>query len=164
MSIDTLSTTRNQKVKDVLPSEGVAVMPVTIRLAGVPVGKGRARFVRATGHAFTPEKTRNYESALRVAAGEAMIGRTPIEGPLTVSVMAAFPVPASWSKKKQQAALANLVRPTGKPDADNLLKALDALNQIVFRDDAQIVEAHVGKAYSATPELVVIVRPLTILS
>lgn len=164
MSIDTLSTTRNQKVKDVLPSEGVAVMPVTIRLAGVPVGKGRARFVRATGHAFTPEKTRNYESALRVAAGEAMIGRTPIEGPLTVSVVAAFPVPASWSKKKQQAALANLVRPTGKPDADNLLKALDALNQIVFRDDAQIVEARVSKMYSDIPELIVIVRPLTILS
>lgn len=134
--------------------------PVHIRLAGVPVGKGRARFVRATGHAFTPQKTRNYESALRVAAGEAMNGRPPIEGPLCVEVIAAFPVGASWSRRKKEAALVGALRPTGKPDADNLLKALDALNQIVFRDDAQIVEASVSKTYSDVPGLSVIVTPL----
>lgn len=131
--------------------------PITIRLAGVPVGKGRARFVRSTGHAFTPQKTRNYESALRIAGGEAMVGRAPLEGPLSVSVVAAFPVPTSWSLKKKQAARDGTVRPTGKPDADNLLKTLDALNQIVYRDDAQIVEATIRKVYSETPGLCVIV-------
>lgn len=134
--------------------------PITIRLAGAPHGKGRPRFVRETGHAFTPAKTRSYEAALRIAAGEAMTGQTPMEGPVSVTVLACFPIPVSWSKKKQLAAVTGDIRPTGKPDLDNLLKALDALNEIVFRDDAQIVEAVITKTYSTLPSLIVTVRPL----
>jgi Holliday junction resolvase RusA-like endonuclease len=114
---------------------------VTIRLAGTPHGKGRARFVRATGHAFTPAKTRSYEAALRVAAGEAMAGQAPFDGPVSVVVTALFPIPQSWSQKKQLAAARGEIRPImrGGFDADNILKSLDSFNEIVFRDDAQIV-------------------------
>ncbi len=39
--------------------------------------------------------------------------------------------------------------PTGKPDLDNLLKILDALNGLAFEDDAQIVVVtHLAKAYA----------------
>lgn len=135
---------------------------VTIRLAGVPVGKGRPRFARATGHAYTPGKTRTYEAALRVAAGEAMDGREPVEGPVAVQIIAAFPIPQSWSKKKRYAALVGEVRPTGRPDLDNLLKALDAFNEIVFRDDAQIVQARISKVYATVPALTIVVDPLVL--
>ncbi len=73
--------------------------------------------------------------------------------------MAAYPIPRTWSKKKKRAAFLGTTRPTGRPDADNLLKALDSFNEIVFRDDAQIVEAHVLKIYSDMPALTVTVRP-----
>lgn len=129
--------------------------PIVIRLDGEPVGKGRPRFVRETGHAYTPAHTRSYEVALRLAGQDAIGIREPLEGPLAVYVEALFPVPASWSKKKRAEALAGRVQPTVKPDADNLLKVLDALNEVVWRDDKQIVEAHVLKRYSAKPALVI---------
>lgn len=128
---------------------------ITISLPGIPQGKGRPRFVRKTGHAFTPAKTRSYESMLQGVAIDAMRGLNPIEGPVRVEVEAYFPVPASWSKAKRSAALLGITRPAKKPDADNLLKILDALNEVVFHDDAQIVSATVDKHYSDQPRLVV---------
>lgn len=132
---------------------------IVIELAGVPVGKGRPRFVRRTGNAFTPDKTRNYETNLRLAAQDVMSGAAPLEGPLCVTVHARFPVPQSWSKKKQALALSGDVRPTVAPDADNLLKVLDALNEVAFRDDKQIVEARVVKSYSERPCMRVEIAP-----
>jgi Holliday junction resolvase RusA-like endonuclease len=130
-------------------------MEIVISLPGVPQGKGRPRFVRKTGHAFTPAKTRSYESLLQGAAIDAMRGFSPIEGPIRAHVEAYFPVPASWSKAKQASARLGMLRPAKKPDADNLLKILDAFNEVVFRDDAQIVSATVDKHYSDQPRLVV---------
>lgn len=43
--------------------------------------------------------------------------------------------------------------PTSKPDPDNIMKGLDALNEVVFRDDKQIVDARVIKSYSERPAL-----------
>ena len=133
--------------------------PIVIRLAGEPEGKGRARFSRKTGRAFTPAKTRSYEGALRLAAQDVMGERDPLEEAVFVTVTAGMPVPASWSEKKRQMALAGLVWPTSRPDADNFAKCCDALNEIVFRDDKQIVALTVVKTYSARPELLIVVRP-----
>lgn len=130
---------------------------VRIELAGEPKGKGRPRFVRATGAAYTPKPTRDYESALRLAAQAAMAGAPPLDGPLTISLRAEFSVPRSWPKKKQAAALAGDIQPTGRPDLDNLVKMLDALNTIVWRDDSQIVSGTIMKAYSDRPRLLVTV-------
>lgn len=132
--------------------------PVQIILSGEPQGKGRPRFVRATGHAFTPARTRSYESALRYAAQESMAGATPLDGPLCVIVVAIFPVPASWSAKKRAAALRCEIWPTVKPDADNLLKVMDALNEVAFHDDKQIIDARVVKRYGDRPRLVIEIR------
>jgi Holliday junction resolvase RusA-like endonuclease len=136
------------------------LQPITITLSGAPVGKGRPRFVRKTGHAFTPASTRRYEDVLRYAAQVEMNGRAPIEGPVRVEVTALFPIPASWSKKKRSAAEAGFVYATVKPDSDNLLKVLDSLNEVVWRDDKQITDARIVKGYSTAPRYVVTVTPL----
>jgi len=131
---------------------------ITVEISGVPKGKGRPRFVRATGHAFTPQPTRSYESALKYSAHLAMTGKVPLEGPLRIELSALFPIPASWSQKKKAAAAAGNLRPTGRPDLDNLMKMLDAFNGVVWRDDAQVVSASIRKAYSDKPRLVVTVE------
>lgn len=133
---------------------------IMIELSGIPKGKGRPRFVRATGIAFTPADTRKYESALRYAAQEAMGSRVPLEGLVSVAVEAHFPVPQSWSRKKRDQALAGLIRPATKPDADNLLKCVDSFNEIVFRDDKQIVDARISKFYSDRPRLSICIEPV----
>jgi Holliday junction resolvase RusA-like endonuclease len=134
--------------------------PVIIRLAGEPKGKGRPRFARASGRAFTPAATRSYEAALRYAAQETMGERPLMVGALEILVVANFPVPKSFSKAKRLAALAGEARPTVKPDVDNLLKTIDALNGVVFEDDKQIVSATVQKFYSDRPDLTIRVMPM----
>jgi Holliday junction resolvase RusA-like endonuclease len=129
-----------------------------IELAGNPMGKGRPRFSRASGRAYTPEKTRNFETNLRLAAQDVMAGRAPIEGAVSVRVEAYFPVPQSWSVKKRSAALLGVTRPTSRPDWENIAKMLDAFNEIVWRDDAQVVEGFIAKYYSDRPRLRIEVR------
>jgi Holliday junction resolvase RusA-like endonuclease len=121
---------------------------IVIELAGEPRGKGRPRFARRTGHAYTPQKTASYEAMLRHEAALAMADRPPFEGALSVRVRAFFQVPQSWSAKKRAAALAGTIRPTKRPDWENVAKMLDAFNGVVWRDDSQIVSGLIEKHYS----------------
>ena len=135
---------------------------ITIELAGVPVAKGRPRFVRKTGMAFTPAHTRQYESHLRLAAQQAMDGLPMLQGALLMRVRVTLPVPASFSKRRREAALAGLEWPAKRPDWDNYGKAAsDAMNTIVFNDDSQIVDARVVKQYGERPGLRIEVGPIT---
>jgi Holliday junction resolvase RusA-like endonuclease len=133
--------------------------PITITIDGAPVGKARPRVTRA-GIAFTPAATRSYGTHLAWAAQAAMVGRKPLTGPLRLTVEAFLPVPRSWSQKRQRAAVAGLVRPTGKPDLDNVIKNCDALNAIVWTDDTQVVAISASKRYSDKPRLVLTIDTL----
>jgi Holliday junction resolvase RusA-like endonuclease len=60
-------------------------------------------------------------------------------------------VPVSWAVKRQVAALNGDAVP-GKPDLDNVAKAiLDACNGIAYVDDKQVARLTVSKAYSTEP-------------
>jgi Holliday junction resolvase RusA-like endonuclease len=138
----------------------VSVAPITIRLAGEPRGKGRPRISTRNGfaRAYTPEKTRNYEAALRMAGQDAMAGRPPLDGAISVVIVAALSIPDSMSKGKRLMALSGSLHPTKKPDADNIFKCLDALNGVVWTDDKNIVRADFMKVYAAEPCLTIQVR------
>lgn len=133
---------------------------INIVLAGAPMGKQRVRFSRATGRAFTPERTVNYESRLALAGQEAMRGQPPMEGPLAVDMNVYMAIAESKPKKWKAAAMAGAERPTKKPDLDNFAKMLDALNLIVWIDDSQIVRLQTAKFYSDAPRLEIAVRQL----
>lgn len=121
---------------------------------GAPVGKGRPRATAIGGRArlYTPAKTVAYEGLVAMAAREAMAGRPLLEGAVALNVHVGCPIPASWSRRKQAQALAGEVMPTTKPDASNIVKAVeDGLNGVAWRDDVQIVDLQVRKRYSAVP-------------
>lgn len=128
---------------------------IIIRMPGTPKGKGRPRF--ANGKVYTDRKTQHYETSLAWLARTVHRG-PPIEGPVSVRVVANFPIPKSWPKEKQFLARTGQLAHTGKPDADNILKIIDALNGIVWKDDSQIRMASVTKAYSLEPGLIIVVR------
>jgi len=132
---------------------------IVIELAGEPKGKGRLRHTR-TGRAYTPASTRSYQTALAWAAQVAMRGRRPLEGPLQLLVRACLPIPTSWSKKRQRLAAANEVKPTVRPDFDNITKMVDGLNGIIWRDDSQVVDARIVKLYSERPRLELTITPI----
>jgi Holliday junction resolvase RusA-like endonuclease len=143
---------------------------VTIELAGKPRGKGRPRsriMRKGKGpgastfiHTYTPPETQSYEAALRYAAQEAMAGRPLLEGAVVLTLEAWMPIPASWSGKRRRMAQLSLLRPTTRPDFDNLNKTLDALNKVVWRDDAQVVSWSGFKRYDSRPRLVITARQL----
>ena len=50
------------------------------------------------------------------------------------------------------------IKPTKKPDADNIAKAVcDALNGIACKDDSQVVDLTVRKHYSKFPRVQVFI-------
>jgi Holliday junction resolvase RusA-like endonuclease len=137
-------------------------MRVEIRLDGPPRGKGAGRATTTTHGAriFTDDKTRKYEAQLRFAAQQEMAGRLPTAEPVMVRVQARFQIPAAFSKKKRVDALAGLVWPAIRPDCENLAKALDGLNGIVWQDDRQIVIELISKVYGEQPGLMIVVETL----
>lgn len=110
------------------------------------------------GKPFTPPKAAAYKAAIQIEA----MKHAPdvlLEGPIEVNLKVSKAVPASWSKKKQFQALTGAVRPTAKPDIDNLYKIVaDALNGIIWRDDAQVVSITAEKWYSERPGICVEIR------
>jgi Holliday junction resolvase RusA-like endonuclease len=158
-----------QQVALDLEGPAVEVRPfVVICLMGDPRGKGRPR-TRVIGEfatIFTDQKTRKYENALKAAGIKAMAGLPPIDEAVAVVINAYMPVPASWSKKKREAALLGDIMPTTGIDLDNIVKMIDGLNYhpprfkgdrekrpIVWRNDSQIVSMQAMKAYSNQPRL-----------
>ncbi|NHR06712.1 RusA family crossover junction endodeoxyribonuclease [Chromobacterium haemolyticum] len=139
-------------------------MNISFFVPGAPVGKGRPKVSSRGGkfaQMYTPEKTANYESLIALAAQEAMAGNPLIAGPADVEISMFLPVPSSWSKKKQAAALQGQVYPTKKPDADNVIKAIfDGINGVVWVDDVQACDIVVRKRYADKPGVEVTVREI----
>ncbi len=160
---------------DTVPERGVqAGAPLlVVSLAEPPIGKGRprSRIVKPRSgpqfvSVYVDATTRAYEARLRAAGLRAMGGAPPLEGPLAVIVWAFIAVPASWSQKKRMAAAEGDVPATGKPDQDNIAKAvLDAFNTSrkhgpgVWLDDSQIVDGRTVKLYARrTPGIIIEIR------
>lgn len=116
-----------------------------VSIPGQPVGKGRPRFVRTTGHVYTPEKTRDYEDKVRTLYALHKYGQ-PMQGPVRLSINAVFKLPKA---KQHQAG-----KPyTGKPDIDNVVKCIqDALNGLAYEDDKQVTELIANMRYCELQE------------
>lgn len=127
---------------------------------GKPVGKGRARSTRSGRH-YTPAKTVQYENLIAYHASQAMQGQSLHAGPLKLQLLIDFDVPASWSRKKREQAMSGALRPTKKPDCSNILKAAeDALNQVVYVDDVQIVYGVFEKRYRERAGITVLLESI----
>ena len=134
---------------------------VTFKVDANPVGKQRARYAKRGNHvmAYTPDKTRNYETLIKAAAIEAMGASEPLETPVTIYLYIRIPIPKSLSKKRLEACLNGLEKPIKKPDASNVLKSVeDAMNGVVYKDDSQIVNIHVTKVYCSISGIDVCVK------
>jgi Holliday junction resolvase RusA-like endonuclease len=133
------------------------MIALTVVIPGIARGKGRPRF--GNGRAYTDKATGNAEAFIRLCAAQAMQGAAPLQGALEVRMAVTVGVPASWPRKRRQEALEGVLRPTGRPDWDNVAKlASDALNGIVWLDDAQVVQATVSKHYGEAPSTVIEVK------
>lgn len=131
---------------------------IKLTIPGEPVAKGRPRVTQFG--TYTPTKTKNYETLVR----ELYIiqhGQTLLDGELSVDIKAYFTIPKSTSKKKKEQMIDKSIRPIKKPDLDNVMKSItDALNEIAYKDDSQIVSASISKYYSEEPRVEVLINKI----
>lgn len=126
-------------------------------MPGEPRGKGRPRFNRNTGVAYTPEETRSYEKKISNCYRQQLQDyRFGDDEYIAIEVTAFYPIPKSATKKSLALIDEGKVLPKKKPDIDNVLKVvLDSLNGYAYKDDSQVVSVSGSKYYGATPRLVV---------
>ena len=133
---------------------------LTFFVPGEPQGKGRPRFSTRGGRVrtYTPDKTAAYEESIREAyliekaKGNIPFGYT--SKPISLVVTAFFRVPKRTTKAQMDEIMVGYLRPTKKPDADNIIKIVaDALNGWAYLDDAQIIDARCVKWYGPEPGL-----------
>ena len=111
---------------------------------------------------YTPEQTKNYENWVKLSFINEYPNFKPLENELEVSIKAYFEIPKSVSKKKREQMLNGNIRPTIKPDLDNIAKSiLDALNKLAYIDDKQIVLLKVEKLYDASPRVELTVEEIS---
>jgi Holliday junction resolvase RusA-like endonuclease len=112
--------------------------------------------------AYTPKETVSYENLVKYAY-QAEVGKTfDKDIPLRVLIVALYEIPQSTSKKRANLMRTGEIRPTKKPDTDNIAKIIcDSLNGIAYHDDAQVVDLKVVKYYSDTPCVTVTIEEVT---
>ena len=123
---------------------------------GEPTGKGRPRVVRngALTRAFTPQKTASYENLVKLEYQSQSKGATFDNRQIRMDIKAYYALAKSDSKRRRMEKLSGALRPTKKPDIDNVYKIVaDALNGIAYRDDSQIVAASIEKHYAEQPRV-----------
>ena len=122
----------------------------------------QARLYRKDGPALgmAGHMTRQRAASTKSMCGDWMPSDA-LRGPLTCHVRLTCviyrAVPKSWSRRKRADAIADKIRPTTKPDLDNLIKGIkDALSGVWYKDDSQVVEyGKVGKWYAEEPRVYV---------
>lgn len=130
---------------------------IRIEIPGEPVAWARAR-TKGARH-FTPAKQRTTMQSIKWEAYRIMDGKELLRGPLAVHAKFIFARPKSHTKK--QRAAVNAQYKASKPDATNLLKLVeDALNMIVWTDDAQIAIATIDKQWGITPGSIITIEAL----
>ena len=112
---------------------------------------------------YTPERTRDYEKLVRDCfveqCGEACLGYFEPQEPVYLTVVAFFQTPKNTTKAKRAAIVADVLRPTKRPDLDNVVKAvLDGVQSVAMHNDSQVVGITASKHYSDNPHVVVILR------
>jgi len=139
---------------------------VRFAVPGEPRGKGSVRTSvigkkKPQARTFTDPATRKAMDRIQDAAVRAMEAESldPCQGPLTVGLYVYRAKGRPTSKIGKDRAEADQIRPVTKPDLDNYSKAaLDAMNGVCYRDDAQVVRLVVEKRFSERPRMEIVVQ------
>lgn len=133
---------------------------VMLVIPGKPKGKERPRYSRKSGRMYTPSTTLQYEALIKVLYRKKYGPQMFPKGvPLDIRIKSFIQVPESDSLSTRAKKLSGEIRPTIKPDWDNIGKVVaDALNKVAYHDDAQIVDSQTRKFYSENPRVEILIQ------
>ena len=125
------------------------------KIPGKAQAKQRPRMGRS-GIVYTPKETLIYENYVKMCYSDYgnQFGWLLYENQVRAEIEVLVAVPKSDSKTKKKAKIEGMIRPTVKPDCDNLAKSiLDSLNGLAYQDDKQVVELSIKKYYAENAEV-----------
>lgn len=132
---------------------------IKFTIPGEPKAKQRHRTTK-NGFNYTPKETVEYENWVKQCYFIEH-RQTMLEGQIKAEIKAYFGIPKSYTKKRKRAIAEGKVRPTKRPDTDNIAKAvLDSLNGIAYKDDSAIVSLQVEKYFDEKPRVEVILEQI----
>lgn len=130
------------------------ITKVRFEIPGETRGKGRPRMTKK-GHAYTDKNTVMYENYVKTCYTNTYPDMK-LEGAIKAKVIIHVRPPKGTSKKKLELMHKGVIRPTKKPDCDNIIKAiLDSLNAIAFDDDKQVYMVAAKKIFSDVDKVIV---------
>lgn len=129
------------------------MQPITIWVAGTPVGQPRVKATNRGKHAsvYDPGTANEWKARVHIAAKD-YLPSDPFPMPLRVDLTFYFPRPKGHYRTGRHAGKLKDSAPqfhTGKPDRDNADKAvLDQLTvSRMWLDDAQVCDGRIRKLY-----------------
>lgn len=119
---------------------------VAIKPMGAVRMTNRGKFVKGPAQKYLA-----YKDEIKLQVMQQLKGKSLLTDHIEVNITFYMPIPQSWSKKKQEAAV--LKPHKSKPDIDNLIKGLfDSLNGLVWKDDNLVSKVTATKLYGPSAE------------
>jgi Holliday junction resolvase RusA-like endonuclease len=134
-------------------------MEIKFVVIGEPFGKKRprARVIGKHASVYNDPANQNYELKVVNAFNQVYHGEYPMfdeKAFVRAGIRATYTIPKSFSKKNRTLALLGYLKPTKKPDLDNIAKTiLDGLNGFAYHDDAQVVTLYIEKQYGENAQV-----------
>lgn len=133
---------------------------ISLDLYGEPVPQARARTVRRGGKSITYDPNSKLKEGYKWQI-RSQYREEPLTVPVAMDVVFMMPIPKSTSKTKTAAMMNGTIHHMKRPDVDNMLKLVnDVLNNLVFKDDSQVIEIHARKIYSSKPGTYIRIIPV----
>lgn len=130
---------------------------ISLTVPGEPQGKLRPKW--SPVGTYSPKKTVNYETYVKQLFASKYPDHVLLEGELILELMIFQLIPKSTSKRKKDLMIKGLIRPTKRPDIDNVIKTVfDALEGLAFKNDSQFIRVIASKFYSSQPKVEIFIN------
>ena len=125
-------------------------MIINLTIPMAPKAQKRDRITARGGFARSyKDKGQRLEEDKLLTMIMALAPPKPLDGPISLEIKAYLPIPKSKPRIWQAKAASGELRPTTKPDCDNLAKQIcDVMQKVFFQDDKQVVSLSVSKHYT----------------
>ena len=120
-----------------------------------PVAQKQTRFVARGKHFFGIDPSKNDKLMIQWQI-RPFAPKNPLEGPLSIDLMFHMPIPKSESKARKAQMINGKILPIKRPDLDNMGYFItNAMKEIIYEDDSQIVDLNMHKRYHEQPKIIV---------
>ena len=133
---------------------------IEIMILGKPCSKARPKFFRRGKFVGTYDPKANEKNDVALVVRQQAPDK-PLEGPLSMTLVAYMPIPKSVSHIRRVKMERGFLRPAVRPDANNINRFYtDAAEGILYLDDSQIVALSTLKYYSDRPRVEITIEPV----